>query len=172
MYRLHKRVLINLDYLYQPFNNFLPVDTFRYIVCGGINTGFEAVMYFILYNFIIQKKYISLLHLTISPHIAAFLFVFPIAFFSGFLFSRYLIFKKSMLKGNVQFIRFGITILISLFIQYLFLKLFVDLLNFYPTPSKILTSAVVALFTFLSHKYFSFSSKKFLNYSNAINRNH
>ncbi len=158
--KLHKLANKTLDFLYQPFKGFLPVDSFRYIICGGANTGFEAILYFIFYNFIFQRQVIEFVFLTVSPHIAAFLIVFPIVFFSGFLLSRYLVFKRSILKGKVQLTRFAITILTSLIMQYFFMKIFVDWLNFYPTPSKILTSAVVAIFTFLAHRYFSFSTKK------------
>ena len=160
LHKLHKLTHKLLVIMFHPFKRILPEDSFRYIICGGANTGFEAVLYFVFYNFIFQRKNIEFEFLTISPHIAAFLVVFPIAFSSGFMLSRYLVFQKSILKGKTQLMRFGVTILVSLVLQYIFLKIFVDLLNFYPTPSKILTSAIVALFTFLSHKYFSFRTKK------------
>lgn len=158
---LQIKALKYIHFFYHPFEGLLPADSFRYIVCGGANTAFEAVLYFIAYNFIFQRNFFNFLFFVISPHVAAFLLVFPIVFFSGFLLSRYLVFKKSLQKGKVQLMRFGLTILTSLVLQYVILKFFVEWLNFFPTPSKVLTSAVVALFTFLSHRYFSFSSKKF-----------
>ena len=147
-----------LDFFYKPFRKILPEETFRYLFFGGINTSLEAILYFIFYNFIFFKKNISFFDIAITPHVAAFLVVFPIVFFTGFLFSRYFIFTRSSLKSRIQFKRFGVTILLSLLLHYVLLKFFVELLLFFPTPSKVITSALVALFTYLSHRFFTFKT--------------
>jgi putative flippase GtrA len=41
-------------------------------------------------------------------------------------------------------------------LNYVLLKLFVEKLGFYPTPSLITTAGVVILFSYLSQRHFSF----------------
>ena len=147
-----------LDFFYKPFKKILPKETFRYLFFGGVNTLLEAILYFFTYNFVIGEQSVSIGIITITPHIATFLCVFPIVFFTGFLFSRYMIFTRSSLKSVIQFRRFGITILSSLFLHYILLKIFVEVFLMFPTPSKILTSALVAFFTYLFHRFFTFKT--------------
>jgi len=146
------------DFFYKPFRKILPEETFRYLFFGGVNTFLEAILYFVVYNFIFYEKNISFINIIIKPHVAAFLVVFPIVFLTGFLFSRYFIFTRSSLKSGIQFKRFGVTILLSLLLHYVLLKIFVEVFLFFPTPSKIITSAIVALFTYLFHRFFTFKT--------------
>lgn len=148
--------IINL--FYKPFRGIIPEETFRYLFLGSLNTFLEAILYFIFYNIIFERQNLTINAITISPHIASFLCVFPIVFFTGFLFSRYMIFIRSAVKASIQFKRFGITIIVSLILHYTFLKILVEILFIYPTPSKILTSAMVALFTYLFHRHFTFKT--------------
>lgn len=148
-----------LDFFYSPVQKFLPKDTFRYLICGGGNTLLKLVLYFVVYNYILIKNDVDLGIVVITAHIFALIIVFPISFYISFWLSRYVTFTGSALKGKVQLIRFGITVFVSLILNYVFMKLFVEVFHIYPTVSKFLTSALVAIFLFFSHKYFSFSQK-------------
>jgi putative flippase GtrA len=145
-----------LEWLHKTFVFFMPIDTFKYLICGGVNTFLEGILYFGVYNYGIRKSIVQVAFFTISPHIMAFLIVFPFVFFSSFLLTKLIVFNKSNNTGKIQLFRFSITIGTSLIIQYASMKILVEWCLFYPTPSKILTSGLVALFTFTSHKYFSF----------------
>jgi putative flippase GtrA len=45
-------------------------------------------------------------------------------------------------------------------LNYIFLKLFVDGLGWYATPSKIVTTAIVAVFSYFSQRNFTFKVKE------------
>lgn len=145
-----------ITWLYHPFKKMIPYETFNYIFCGGANTFLDSFLYFIFYNFITQKKHINLNFLIISPHILAFILVFPITFLTGFWLSKYITFSSSPLNGRIQLLRFGITITGSILLQYLFLKFFVEICHIFPTPSKLITSGIVAVITYLSHRFYTF----------------
>lgn len=145
-----------INWSYQPFHKYLPIQTYRYAVCGGGNTFLDIVLYFICYNFIISKRFVHLPFITISPHIASFLIVFPFTFFTGFLLSKYITFTDSPLRGRIQLIRYGITVLVSIFLNYILLKLFVEVIGFYPTPSKVIATCVVVIYSYFSQMYFTF----------------
>ena len=142
--------------VYPLFERFIPLETFRYAFCGGANTAFDIFLFFISYNFILKKQIVHLGFVAISPHIASFLMVFPITFATGFLLAKYITFTSSQLRGRIQLFRYGVTVSGSILLNYLFLKLFVDVCGFYPTPSKMLTTMLVIVFSFFSQKYFTF----------------
>ncbi len=138
----------------------MPKETFKYAFCGGSNTIFDLVLYFITYNFILDKNDLHLNFVTLSPHIAAFFLVFPITFSTGFLLSKYITFTQSHLRGRVQLFRYGVTVLGSIVLNYVLLKFFVNVCGIYPTPSKLLTTVVVILYSYLSQRHFTFRTKK------------
>ncbi|TRX64002.1 GtrA family protein [Carboxylicivirga sp. M1479] len=156
---LKRLILFLLDWFYKPFQKYLPRQTFNYAACGGANTAFDILLYFITYNFILDKQIVHTGILAISPHIAAFIFVFPITFATGFLLSKYITFTDSNLKGRVQLIRYALTVLGSIILNYILLKVFVEILGLYPTISKILTTILVVGYSYVCQKYFTFKVK-------------
>ena len=156
-----------LDFLYKPFSRYIPQQLFRYACCGGGNLVLDWVLYFLLYNFVIghdlvyislpfELSFISSSTICLTPHILAFLIVFPITLFTGFLLNKYITFTHSSLRGRYQLIRYILIVLINLLINYFGLKLCVDILGFYPTPSKMLITIITVVFSFFGQKYFSF----------------
>ncbi len=136
----------------------MPVETFRYAATGGFNTVLDLFLYFICYNFILDKQTIDLNVVVVSPHIASFLMVFPITFTIGFLFAKYITFTSSDLRGRTQLLRYIITVSGAIILNYLFLKLFVEQLGIWPTFSKMLTTGLVIIYSYTSQRYFTFKT--------------
>lgn len=149
-----------IDFFYFPFRNIIPVDTFRYGICGGTNLVFDLFLYFVFYNFIFAKQNVDLGIVVLSPHIASLFVVFPITFTSGFLLNRFVTFPESNLKWTTQITRYFMVGMGALLISYLMLKLFVDIIGFYPTPSRFLTVIITVIYSYLSQKKFSFKVKE------------
>lgn len=164
MIRLHifikETILKTVDFFYPPFKRFLPVQTFRYAACGGTNMVFDILLFAISYNFIFQKQNVHVGTYTISPYIAAFLTAFCISFPTGFYLSRYVVFQQSSIRGRIQLLRYFLVVLVCFFLNYIFLKFFVEYFGWYPTPSKIVTTVIVVVFSFISQTYFSFGTKR------------
>ena len=134
----------------------MPLQTYRYAACGGGNTAFNIFIFFIVYNFVFKNTILYLGPLAISAHIASFLVAFCITFPIGFYLSMYVVFQGSYLRRRIQFIRYFAVALACIFLNYFFLKLFVDFFGWYPTPSLIVTTVIVITFSYLSQKHFSF----------------
>ncbi|HIW19606.1 MAG TPA: GtrA family protein [Candidatus Alistipes pullicola] len=148
-----------IDRFYFPFlRRWVPLQTFRYAVCGGTNMAFDLFLYFILYNFVLEKE--GVVHFgnlfAISSYNVAWMIVFPITFFTGFWLNRHVAFHSSPLKGHVQLFRYLLSVCGSILLNYLCMKLFVDLLRFYPTPSNALTKGISIVYSYLMQKHFSF----------------
>lgn len=144
------------DWFYPLFSRFMPRETFLYLMCGGGNTVFDIFLYFIFYNFVLQKHIVELGFVAISPHIAAFIMSFCITFPTGFLLNKYITFTQSDLRGHVQLFRYGVTVLMCIILNYLFLKLFVEIFGWYPTISKTITTVIVAIYSYFSQKHYTF----------------
>lgn len=153
---LKKWILAIVDFFHPLFRSVLPVQTFRYLACGGANMLLNTLIYFVSYNFILQKADVSLGALTISPHIAAYLMALMITFPVGFYLSLFVIFPGSDLQRRIQLFRYLLIAVACIFLNYLFIKLFVEYLHFYPTVSLVLSNAIVVIFSFFSQRHFSF----------------
>lgn len=147
-----------LDFFYPIFKKFLPQETYRYAVTGGLNMVLDIFLYFVFFNFVLDKQIIELGIIAISPHIAAFIFVFPITFSIGFFLAKYVTFTQSKLAGNKQLVRYMVTVGGSIFLNYVFIKLFVEHFYILPTLAKIITTIIVILYSFLAQKFYTFKT--------------
>lgn len=149
--------LIDVFYL-PPLRKVMPRDTFRYAAAGGANMFLSMVVYFIAFHYIFAEENFDLGFMVISPHIAAFAIQFPVTFFTGFWLNKYVVFNHSPLRGRTQLMRYGLAVAGTLVLNYALMKLFVDVLHFYPTPSNALTYIINAIYSYIAQKNFSFRS--------------
>jgi putative flippase GtrA len=157
LHQLLKPFLLRIiDAFYPLFKNIMPLQTFRYAACGGGNTLLNILIYFVSYNFILDKQIIHLPIVAISPHIAAFIIAFFITFPIGYYLNMFVVFEGSYLRKRIQLFRYFLVVLICIFLNYLFLKLFVENFGWYPTPSMIVTTFIVIIFSYFSQRNFSF----------------
>ena len=147
-----------IDWFYGPFRPFIPVETFRYGVTGGLNLVLDTLLYFVFYHYILDKQDIDLGFVVVSPHIAAFLFVFPITFTTGFLLAKYITFTASPIRGRVQLFRYALTVCGSILLNYILLKAFVEYLYIWPTIAKVLTTGLVIIYSYIIQRYYTFKT--------------
>ncbi|MDR2684736.1 MAG: GtrA family protein [Prevotellaceae bacterium] len=157
-YRIGTGIRKFIDFFYFPFKKFCTAQFFRYGVCGLANTVFSWVLYWLLYNFVFGKQNFTMLFITFTPHIAALFMQTPITFLTGFWLSRYVSFSESILRGRTQIVRYFSIMAICILINYAGLKLFVEVLHIYPTPSQMINTVITTIFSFFSQKYFSFKA--------------
>ena len=158
---LRSTILNVVDFFYPMFKKILPQQTYRYAACGGFNTILDITLFFVSYNYILHKEsvYFNSLNLTVSPHIGAFLIGFCVTFPIGFYMSRYVVFQQTETRKTTQLTKYFIVVMFCLILNYGFLKLFVDVFGWYPTPSKVLTTVFVVLFSYVSQKNFTFKNE-------------
>ncbi|KYP15927.1 GtrA family protein [Flavihumibacter sp. CACIAM 22H1] len=151
-----------IDFFYPPFKRYIPIQTFRYIACGGGNTFLDILIYFISYNYILDKQDIYLgfnafgREAVISSPIMAFIISFCITFPLGFFLNRTVVFNDSVLRGRVQLFRYILLVTACIFLNYIFIKLFVEQFGIYPTVAKIFTTVIVVSFSYLTQRHFTF----------------
>lgn len=159
---IQKFLILILDWLFPWFQKifpWMPVQTFRYAAVGGGNMLLNILIYFLTYNYILEKEIVHLPFIAISAHIAAFMVAFFITFPLGFYLNYALVFHGSYLRKRTQLSRYFIVVLICILLNYGFLKLFVEQWHWYPTISYIITYGLVTVFSYLSQRTFTFRQK-------------
>jgi hypothetical protein len=96
---------------------------------------------------------------TLSSHIAAMTIKMPVVLLSGFLMQKYVTYSTSDLKGKTQLFRYTMVFFINLLINYTGLKILVDSLDFWPTPSNMIISILTVFISYFSQKHFTFRTQ-------------
>ncbi|WP_069658741.1 GtrA family protein [Arcticibacter eurypsychrophilus] len=157
---MRKAVLTCIDFFFPPFSKWISRDTFRYLATGGFTFATGIVVYYLAYNYILEQKDIRLSKLLVTAPIAALAIESIVTFLIGFFLNKYLIFTDSKLKGRIQLFRYGSIVGTNLILNYAFMKLMVEAFAFYPTIAKILTSIILAIFSYFSQRHFTFKVDK------------
>jgi putative flippase GtrA len=150
-----------VDFFYPPFRKYVSIGLFRYAVTGASNLVFDWVLFFLTFHFLLEKQMLYLGIVTFSSHIATKFIVFPITFVTGFLLQKYVTFQASTMKGRKQFVRYFTVVLGNLLINYLGLKLLIDIIGIdYPSIANVIVTVFTVIFSYLSQKKYTFSIKK------------
>lgn len=157
---MRKKIIDFIDFFYPPFKKIVPEQTFRYAVCGGTNMLLDIFLFYISFNFILNKKILDLGFIALKPYNAALVMSFCITFPLGFLLNKYIVFNTSYLRGHVQLFRYMLIVALNLLLNYLILNLLIQYLHFFPTIAKIFATVIIVTFSFLSQKHFTFKVKK------------
>ena len=157
-YRIGAKIGKFIDFFHFPFKKFCTAQFFRYGVCGVSNLSFGLVLFWAIYNFVYQKSVVDLGFIAFTPHIATFFTQFPITLFTGFWLSRYVSFSESKMRSSTQIFRYSLIVIACVLINYVGLKVFVEICHFYPTPSQMLNTVATTVLSFFAQKYFSFKA--------------
>jgi putative flippase GtrA len=147
-----------IDFFYPPFRKLMNLQTFRYAACGGGNTLLSLVIYSVTYKYILKERTLHFAFYAFKAHVAALFVSSTIGFFTGFFLMKYVVFSNSFLKGGVQLFRYLMLWVFCLLLNYILLKIFVERLHIYPILAQIFTIFIVALFSYLSQKNYTFKS--------------
>lgn len=150
--------LIDKFYI-KPFSRIFTPQIFRYAACGGVNMLLDVVWCFVVYHFVVAKRVIEWGGVAISPHVATLFIVFPITFLIGFWLNRNVVFLVAHYNGWWQIMRYALSVVGSLLLNYVCIKFFVELCGVWPTPAKALTTLVTVSYSYLVGRYFTFRSR-------------
>jgi len=145
-----------VDFFYPPFRKYMTLQFFRYGFAGGVNTVFAWVLFYVIYNFVLNQQVLPIGPFTLSSHIAALVISFPFSNTFGFLMQKYITFTESTSKGTTQFYRYFVVVFINLGLNAFFLKLLVDCFHFWTTPSEVAATLVCIAVSYFSQTKYTF----------------
>ena len=147
-----------IDFFYRPFSRFIPIQTFRYLACGGSNAVFNIFIDNIAYNYIFRAHPVHIYHnFVIIPEVCALIVALSISIPAGFILSRHIVFPESNLHGRIQFFRYILTTVIFLLMSYVLTKLFAIYLSMINQSVRYtVTCIIVSVLSYISQRMFTF----------------
>ena len=155
-----KLILGVIDWFYPLFSRWMPRETFRYAACGGSNTVLGLLIYSYTYNIVLKGSDLSLGFYAFKPHVASLFCSTVINLPIGFLLNKYVVFSESTVRGRIQLFRYLMLFVFCLFLNYILLKFFVEILFWDAIRSQVSTTAIIILVSYLSQKHFTFKVEK------------
>lgn len=73
---------------------------------------------------------------------------------------RTIVFTDSKVKGSTQLFRYFSVIILNISLNYILLKVLVEILGLYPTPSKIAITLFIVLLSYILQRKFTFKVAK------------
>lgn len=137
----------------------MPLQTFRYAACGGGNALLGLMVYFIGYTYIFAGQVFDFGFYAFEPHIAALFLSSSMNFIVGFILNRYVVFTGSYLKGRIQLFRYFLSFSFNLIFNYGMLKLLVEVLQWDPLISQVITIGLVIAISYFTQRHFTFRVK-------------
>lgn len=137
----------------------MTIQTFRYAAAGGANTLLGLIIYYISFTFILKKENLELGFYTLTPHSAALFMTFCVCFPFGFFMMKFVVFGNSTIKGKVQLVRYFMSYMLSLAVNYVLLKLLVEIVHIYAIFAQIISTAVVISISYFIQRHYSFKIK-------------
>jgi putative flippase GtrA len=165
-------ILKVIDFFYPLAQRWVPIQTFRYIACGGGVTVLGLFVFFVSYNFLLPpyiqtrmvdghlEELIPIAGITVNRYIAAYIISFCVGFPVGFFLSKFVVFQQSHLKGRVQLFRYATLQFLNILLNYYLLHFFVGWCGFWATPSQTLTTGLIAVFSYFFQRHISFRTRK------------
>jgi len=129
----------------------------RYGLSSGIATGVDVVVYFLAFNFLLQKKDMHLSDaLTVSAPMVALAISYSCGLLTNFTITKYFVFTESNLRGRHQLMRYVAVAILILVLNYGMMALLIRGLHWYPTVSRAISAVVIGFASFVIHRSFSF----------------
>jgi len=154
--KVQKLIITLLDIFYPIFKPFFNKQTYYYLACGGGNTLFALVLYYLIYNNLLHQEDLDLYIITFKAHMASLFLTTAITFPIGFYLTKFIVWSDSNLETKKQFFRHFAFLIFGTVLNYFLLKLFVEILEWWAMPSQILTTVIIVIFSYLTQKYISF----------------
>lgn len=155
---LSEKIAHCVDFFYiKPLPRLVSRQIFRYALCGAVNMALDLVWFFLVYHYVVSEQFIRIRELVISPHVASLLIVFPITFGIGFWLNRHVVFLATEQSEVGQLFKYALSVVGSLFLNYICIKFFVETCGVWPTPAKALTTMVCVAYSYLAGRYFTFT---------------
>lgn len=159
IHNVRDAILPVIDFFYPPFKKFMNLQTFRYAAAGGSNMVLGFILYSVFYQFVLAGRELDLGFYALKSHSAALFMSFVINFPIGFFLAKYVVFSDSRIRGWVQLFRYLMICLFNLALNYILLKILVEIFHIHPIISQIMTSSVVIIVSYLAQRHFSFKTE-------------
>jgi putative flippase GtrA len=159
----HKYIISFIDFFYPPFKRWVPLKTFRYAVCGGSNVASTFIVFTAIFLVVRHLNRVDLVFVQMRPHSFALFLSSFYSFCFGFVLNKYVVFVDSNLRGKVQLFRYFLAFLLSLSLNYILLRVGVEILHLKVVLTQFFATIIVILVSYLVQTHFTFKVKEIID---------
>lgn len=151
----------------------IPIQTFRYLACGGFNAFLSIFIYHISYTYFFtaklsytylvgKEKFIYLfgnsdINIIYVANMVAMVIGVPI----GFVLSRHIVFPESNIHGRVQLFRYIIAAITFVILNYVLMGVLEKIIPYiHPTIRTTFITIIIAILSYISQRVFTFKVVK------------
>lgn len=149
-----------IEFFYPPFRGLMPLHTFKYAACGAANSAIGFSVYVLCYYRVFKGRVFDFDFYAFEPHVAALIVSSTVSFILGFVLNRYIVFTGSYLRGSIQLLRYLLSFVINLVVNYFLLKVLVEFWHWNPIISQVITIAFVIVMSYFTQRHFTFRIRK------------
>jgi putative flippase GtrA len=149
-----------IDFFYPPFRKIMPLQTFRYAACGGSNVALGFLVYTFTYHFILHKQQVHIASFSFEPYSVSLCVSSAVTFLVGFLLNKYVVFIDSNVRGRMQLLRYSLSLVLSLSLNYILLKAMVGYLHINAVIAQFIATIIVIAVSYITQRHFTFKVKK------------
>ncbi len=160
IHTIRELILPMIDFFHPLFRRIMPLRTFRYAACGGINAVLSFVVYFICLKYVFKEQLLQFDFYAFTPHSAALFASFLFGFPFGFFLMKYVVFNDSRVKGKVQLFRYLVIYLFNLALNYIALKVFVEIIRMDAVLAQVISTFMIIVISYIAQRYFTFRIKE------------
>lgn len=132
----------------------------RYFCTAITATSVDVFVYFLAYNFVVQKKDFHLSNvITIGAPTISLMISFCFGLATNFYLTRKFVFIESDLRVRHQFMRYTAVALGALVLNYFLMNFLIKEFQWYPTLARATAAVSIGVISFAVHKTFSFTIK-------------
>lgn len=153
---MNSEIIKEENYLQQIVNS----KVIRFFLSAGIATMVDVMIYFSVINYLFHYQRVNVGFYSASAHNFSLCISYSCGVLINFLLNKYAVFSESTIAGRKQFRRFALIAFLGFFANYGLLRLFVEVFDFYPTPSRIASALSLGVASYYVHKLFTFKIKK------------
>lgn len=152
------KILILLHFLYPLGRRFFTFEIFSYLIVGAVNTSFNILIFWILYNFIIPQNQFSCFRISIASQTLCLFLAFAASIPTGYWLNKNFAFMTGSDSSldNLRFKRYIYVVSQGLLLDYLIFTFSIHVLSLDPNLAKCVSTAVVVAINYLLQKHFTF----------------
>lgn len=132
----------------------------KFFLSAGVATLIDVLIYFVVIKYMLHYQRVVIGVYSASAHNFTLCISYSCGVVINFLLTKYAVFSESTVAGSKQFRRFALIAFLGFFANYGLLRLFVEVIGFYPTPSRIASALSLGVASYYVHKLFTFKIKK------------
>jgi putative flippase GtrA len=164
---VRKKIIAFINFFHLPLFQFIPAETFRYLFCGVSTLVVDWVVFSFSLHFIFQKQSLQIADFSFSATSLSKATAIVAGFVWGFGLNKYIVFTQSSLKGRVQLFRYTIIVGTCIILNFIIIKILLTQIPSLPTFANIITSLLVAVYSYIVQRSFTFKVSKKSNSSDS-----